>query len=75
MTKRFHLVLLQADQQWDQAQAGAHARRRAGRQDAFRQRLETLLDGESYRHLDAATKERRLAEVTALAFAAREPEL
>ena len=68
MTARFRLALLRADQQWDQAQAGMDTQRRAGRQDAFRRRLDALLDGESYRHLDAATKERLLAEVTALVF-------
>jgi hypothetical protein len=75
MTKRFRLALLRADQQWDQDQAGGDTRRRAGRQDAFRRRLDALLEGESYRHMDGATKERLLAEVTALVFPPREREL
>ncbi len=74
MRKRFRLALLRADQQWDQAQAGVDARRRTGRQDAFRRRLDALLQSESYRHLDGATKERLLAEVTALVLAGKERE-
>lgn len=42
--------------------------RRQGRVEAFRRRLGTLLEDESYRHVEAATKERLLAEVTELVF-------
>jgi hypothetical protein len=75
MTERFRIALLRADQQWDQAQAGVDARRRDGRREAFRHRLDTLLAGESYRQVDAATKERLLAEITALVFPPKGREL
>jgi len=50
-------TLLRTAQQWDQVQAGADTQRRAGRQDAFRQRLAALLASERYQHLDKETKE------------------
>jgi hypothetical protein len=74
-TERFRLALLRVDQLWDQDQARVDTRRRAGRQAAFRQRLDALLDGESYRHVDTVTKERLRAEVTALVFPTRGREL
>ena len=75
MTEQFRLALLRADQHWDQAQAGLDERRRDGRRERFRQRLATLLEGEAYRQVDAATKERLLAEVTAMAFPPKGREL
>jgi hypothetical protein len=45
--------------------------RHSSRRGRFRQRLDALLAGEVYRHVDAATRERLLAEVTALAFPPR----
>ena len=41
----------------------------------FRQKLETLLEAEAYRQLDGTTKERLLAEITALAFPPKGREL
>jgi hypothetical protein len=69
--ERFRLALLRADQQWDQGQARRDEERRDGRRERFRQRLDALLAGEAYRHVDGATRERLLAEVTALAFPPR----
>jgi hypothetical protein len=66
--EQFRLALLRADQQWDQRQARAEEQRRDSRREHFRQRLDTLLAGENYRHVDGATRERLLTEVTALAF-------
>jgi hypothetical protein len=68
LERQFQLALLCADQEWDQHQAGVDARRHGRRQDVFRRRPDTLLESESYRHIDGTTKERLLAEVTALAF-------
>jgi hypothetical protein len=68
MKERFRIALLRADQQWDQTRAGLSAQRRAGQRQRFREGLDALLAGEPYRHVDAATKERLLAEVTDLAF-------
>jgi hypothetical protein len=68
MKERFRVALLRADQAWDQVQARQDARRRDGRRETFRRRLDALLAGDAYAHLDAATKERLLVEVTALAF-------
>jgi hypothetical protein len=75
ITERFRIALLRADQQRDQHQAGVNEQRRDDRRGRFRQRLEALLEGEAYRHVDAATKERLLAEVTAMVFSpkGREP--
>ena len=66
--ERFRVALLRADQERDQHQAGLDERRRYGRRERFRQRLETLLAGDAYRQVDATTKERLLAEVPELAF-------
>jgi hypothetical protein len=66
--EKFRVALLRADQAWDQMQAGRDEERRDSRRERFRERLGTLLDGEAYRHVDAATRERLLAEVTALVF-------
>jgi hypothetical protein len=52
-------------------QAGRDEERRDSRRARFRQLLGTLLDGEAYRHVDAATKERLLAEVTTLVYSPR----
>jgi hypothetical protein len=65
---KYRVALLRADQAWDQMQAGRDEERRDNRRERFRQRLGTMLDGEAYRHVDAATRERLLAEVTALVF-------
>lgn len=71
ITERFRIALLRADQQRDQHQAGVNEHRRDDRRERFRQRLDVLLKSEAYRHVEAATKERLLAEVTALVFPAR----
>lgn len=68
VAEQFRVAYLRAGQQWDQVQAGAMTRREARRQDAFRQRLEALLNGDGYRQLDSATRERLLAEIPPLAF-------
>ena len=75
MKQQFRVALLRADQEWDQAQARSDSHRRQVRVEAFRRRLGTLLEGESYRHVDAATKERLLADVTALVFQPKGREL
>jgi hypothetical protein len=75
MKERFQVALLRTDQQRDQMQAREDARRRDGRRQAFRRRLDTLLSGEPYRTIEGATKERLLAEVTDLAFPPRGREL
>ena len=64
-------TLLRTAQQWDQVQAGADTQRRAGRQDAFRQRLGALLASERYQHLDKETEELLLDEIPPLAFPPR----
>ena len=66
--EQFRIALLRADQELDQLQARAGDERRDSRRGRFRQSLDTLLAGEAYRHVDAATRERLLAEVTELAF-------
>jgi hypothetical protein len=71
MKKHFQVALLRAGQAWEQAEAGVQARRHHTRQEQFRQRLDALLDGESYAHLDAAIKMRLAEEVTKLAFPTR----
>ena len=75
MKERFQVALLRTDQQRDQMQAREDARRRDGRRESFRRRLDALLSGEPYRTVDAGTKERLLAEVTDLAFPPRGREL
>jgi hypothetical protein len=71
LQEQFRLALLRADQKWDQLQARADEGRRDGRRERFRQQLGELLSGDAYQHLDRATKERLLAEVTDLAVPAR----
>jgi hypothetical protein len=71
LTGQFRVALLRADQERDQLQARSAERRQDGRRERFRQSLDALLAGDAYAHLDAATKERLLAEVTALAFASK----
>jgi hypothetical protein len=71
MKRQFQIAPLRADQQWDQHQARLDAKRRDRQRESFRQRLDTLLEGENFRHIDGATKERLLAEVTALVFLAK----
>jgi len=75
MKQRFRLAVLRADQELDQIKARRDTQRHRGRQEAFRQRLSTMLDGDAYRQLDAETKEHLLAEVTALAFPPKGREL
>jgi len=67
----FRVALLRANQTWEQAQAGADAHRRNTRQGKFRTRLEALLSGDAYGHVDAATKERLAEEITRLVFPER----
>jgi hypothetical protein len=71
MRKDFRLAFLRAGQAWDQVEARAQTKHRHSRQQHFRQQLAGLLDGEAYAHLDAATKERLLADISALAFLPR----
>jgi hypothetical protein len=66
--ERFRVALLRAGQAWEQAQAGVQARRRTSRQEQFRQRLDTLLEGEAYTSLDLAAKRRLIEEVTEMVF-------
>ena len=69
--EEFRIALLQAGQQWDQVQAGAQTQRRHTRREEFRRQLRGLLDGDAYRHVDNATKEQLLDEVSTLAFPPR----
>ena len=69
--EHFRLALLRTGQAWDQAQAGADTHRRHSRQEKFRQQLGRLLEGEGYKQVDGAVKERLLSEVPALAFPTR----
>jgi hypothetical protein len=71
MRDGFRMARLRADREWDQMQARREAVRRNGRRDRFRRGLDALLSGDVYAHVDAATKERLLAEVTDLAFPPR----
>ena len=73
--ERFRIALLRADGERDQHQAGLEERRRQQRRARFRQRLERLLDGEAYRPMDAALKERLLAEITEMVLPPRGREL
>ena len=73
--ERFRIALLRADRERDQHQAGMNERRHDDRRARFRQKLETLLEAEAYRQLDGTTKERLLAEITALAFPPKGREL
>lgn len=71
LKEQFRVALLRADQEWDQRQAHAEERRRDSRRERFRQRLGTLLASEAYRQVDAATRERLLGDIPALAFPTR----
>ena len=71
MEKQFRDASLRTGQAWDQAQARGQEQRRGNRRESFRRQLAELLDGEAYAQVDAATKERLLADVTALAFRPR----
>ena len=75
MRKDFRLAFLRAGQAWDQAKARVQTKRRHSWQQQFRQQLAGLLNGDAYTHLDAATKERLLADISALAFPPRGLEL
>ena len=69
--EQFRIAVLQAEQEWDQHQAGVNQRRQEHRRTHFRARLEELLEGKAYQQLDGALKERLLAEVTELVFPPR----
>ncbi len=71
MKELFRLAFLRAGQAWDQSQARVQTQRRHGRRENFRRQLAELLDGGAYGSVDAAVKERLLAEVPALAFPPR----
>jgi hypothetical protein len=71
MRSEFRVALLRAGQAWDQHEAKAKDLLRESRQEKFRRQLAGLLDGKGYGHLDPATKERLLADVTSLAFPPR----
>lgn len=75
MKERLRTACLRTEREWDQPRAGVDERRRDHRREHFRQRLETLLAGEAYRQLDGATRERLLAEVTAMVFSPKGREL
>jgi hypothetical protein len=75
MKRQFQTAPMRADQQWDQHQADLEARRRDHRRERFRRRLESLLEGDAYGQLDAATKKRLLTDVTALVLLPKEREL
>jgi hypothetical protein len=69
--ERSRIALLRVDQERDQHQARVDERRREDRREQFRQRLDVLLEAAAYRRVDAVTRERLLAEVTALVFPTR----
>jgi hypothetical protein len=71
MKEQFRVAVLRTGQQGDQLQARAETHRRDTRRNAFRAKLDTLLAGDAYRHVDGATKERLLEEVSALVFPPR----
>jgi hypothetical protein len=71
MAAQFRVASLRAGQAWDQAQARGQEQRRGNRRENFRRQLAELLDGEAYAQVEAETKQRLLAEVTALAFRPR----
>jgi hypothetical protein len=75
MSKQFRVAVLRADQERDQSQARNDALRRNKRRVTFQERLTAVLTGEPYLHLDTATKERLLADVTGIVFPATEREL
>jgi hypothetical protein len=63
MKEQFRVALLRTAQEWDQLLARNEVLRRARRRSEFEQRLGQALAGEAYRHVDAVTKERLIAEV------------
>lgn len=69
--EKFRVALLRAGQAWEQQEAREQSARRERRQEEFRGRLSRLLKGAAYAELDAATRERLLAEIPAVAFPAR----
>jgi hypothetical protein len=71
MKDEFGLALLRAGQPWDQRQARAETRRRANREERFRTRLDELLAGDAYQHVDTTTKQRLLDDIPPLAFPPR----
>ena len=71
MREQFRVAFLRAGQAWEQEEARGQTHRRNTRQERLRQQLAALLDGDAYAAVDAATKERLLAEVPALAFPPR----
>jgi hypothetical protein len=73
LKEEFRVALLRAGQQWDQAQARAKTHRRHTRREEFRRELGELLDGDAYRGMDDATKERLLEEIPSLVFPPRGP--
>ena len=75
MKKAFRAAAVRAGQQWDQEQARAETQRHEGRRDAFRVQLDAPLAGNTYHHLDKATKDRLLEDVPSLAFPRRGIEL
>ncbi len=74
MREHFLVALLRTGQAWEQGEAHAETRRRDRRREEFRGRLARLLEGVAHAQVDAATKERLLAEVPELAYAPREPQ-
>lgn len=68
MQAAFQPALLRANQQWDQMEARASTERHDRRRADFRLQLRRLLAGETYGHVDSATKKRLVEEVAALAY-------
>jgi hypothetical protein len=71
MREQFRVAFLRAGQAWEQEEARGQTQRRNTRQERLRRQLAALLDGDAYAAVDAATKERLLAEVPVLAFPPR----
>jgi len=71
LKEQFRVAFLRTGQALDQTQAQAQTLRQHTRQEKFRQQLDRLLHGEAYLAIDAAVKERLVAEVLALAFPPR----
>jgi len=63
------VAFLRAGQAWDQIEARVRADRHKSREEEFRRQLASLLESPAYEGVEAAAKERLLAEVPALAFA------
>lgn len=75
MIKEFQVSVLRTGQQWEQDQARVDTQRLEARRDAFRLRLDALLAGDAYQHVDHQTKDRLVEEVPLLAFPPRGVEL